>query len=146
MAEEISIKKRLAAGQSIRDSIMGSLKARKEKFGEDVKDTKKTYLTKKGLAKTFLTGNNLASAYLRGKISPKGLDEDDKKSPSSLNNPLSLITKDVSLIRKAVSTLLKFEKETLEQKKRESQIEFLKQQDAKEAALEAQRKSPKQIR
>lgn len=146
MAEEISIKKRLAAGQSIRDSIMGSLKARKEKFGEDVKDTKKTYLTKKGLAKTFLTGNNLASAYLRGKISPKGLDEDDKKSPSSLNNPLSLITKDVSLIRKAVSTLLKFEKETLEQKKRESQIEFLKQQDAKEAALETQRKSPKQIK
>lgn len=151
MAEEISIKKRLAAGQSILESVTGSLKARKEKAEKEAakkaKETKEFFTTtkgfKKGIAKTLFSGDSLISSYFRGKLDPKKLDSDKKTTPTKIAaEKISSMAKDVDTIRQAVSALLNFERESKEQGEREKQAAFLEQQDAKEAELEASRVQP----
>lgn len=73
-----------------------------------------------------------------------------KLTPTSVGNGQngtfgSNIVGDVETIRKSVSILLKFEKESQEQKERQKQGEFFAQQDAKEADLESARVSPEPI-
>src|SRR5210317_699729 len=147
-----TLQQRLERGEgvfeSIGDVVGGKIKGIKEK----AKSIKETFTTAKGFRKGvagIIPGDNLLGAYVRGKV--RGREKESMPgvsdvSPSRLSGgDMSSLAKDVSTIRQAVTALLNFEREAQEQNEKEKQAEFLAQQDAKEAELEAARVSPESM-
>jgi hypothetical protein len=143
-----TLQQRLERGEGVFESIGGAVGDKIKGIKEKAKSIKETFTTVKGFRKGLagvIPGDNLLGAYVRGKV--RGREKDSMPDMSSVSpskmggGDMSSFAKDVLTIRQAVSTLLDFERESQEQSEKQKQSEFLAQQDAKEAELEASRVS-----
>ena len=143
-----TLQQRLERGEGVFESIGGVVGQKIKGIKDKAKSIKKTFTTREGVA-GIIPGDNLLGAYVRGKVRGREKDEENSMpnmadvSPSKMaGGDMSSLAKDVATIRQAVTTLLNFEREAQEQSEKQKQSEFLAQQDAKEAELEASRVSP----
>jgi len=150
-----TLQQRLERGEGVFESIGGVVGQKIKGIKDKAKSIKKTFTTVKGFREGvagIIPGDNLLGAYVRGKVRGREKDEENSMpnmadvSPSKMaGGDMSSLAKDVATIRQAVTTLLNFERESQEQSEKQKQAEFLEQQDAKEAELEASRVSPESM-
>jgi hypothetical protein len=153
----VGVKKRLAAGKGIKESVKGG-------FGEFKQSLSLENIKRRSLEKAF-GGSGLISSFARGKLKQKYGDKSgtgsstaspSKKVGGSADDFISIIAKesmsippmarDVNVMRQNLQKLVKLwggkaatKKET--EKVRSEDVNYFAEQDAKEAELEASRTS-----